>query len=571
MTPSARSAAGASAQAAASPRAASATLQGAAPRAAGAGRRFTSSPVVSSGFTADLEGTTADALLRSAFEQSPHGMSVSALDGRWLRINVAYCRMLGYRSADLLGGSYSDVTHPDDADGDTRFIADAIAGRRDSMEREKRYVRKDGSILWARTRVEVIRDAHRSPMYFVSHVQDLSAHRATLDLLHDSERTLRSVIDNTPAMISVKGRDHRYRLVNREFVDVFAVDGAQIIGRSDIAVLPRSMIAAERAKDLLVLDSGKSMQEEQTITRGDQKRVLSITRFALRDEEGKVDAVCAAATDITDRRLEEHVKRERLQCSELIHSAIAKERFVLHGQPIVSLKSGQPITTELLIRMRQLHGGSELIAPAAFLPAAERFDLIQPIDQWVVDRAIEFAAAGHNVSVNLSAQTISNPEQVDRIRAAIISSGVRAENLIFEITETAVADNLDAAHAFATGIRELGCAIALDDFGVGHGTFTYLRHLRVDYLKIDRQFVRDLLSDEEDRQVVDAIIGVAHQFNVETIAEGVEDQATLEELRRIGVDHAQGYWTGRPAFLPRAWNAGPSSIHQSRLTCRYLR
>jgi PAS domain S-box-containing protein len=523
-------------------------------RAARAGRRFRSSPIASPEFAPDLEGTTADALLHAAFEQSPHGMSVAALDGRWLRINVAYCRMLGYQSAELLGTFYRDVTHPDDADRDTRFVTDALAGRRDSMEREKRYVRKDGSILWGRTRVEVIRDAHRLPMYFVSHVQDLSAHRATLDLLHDSERTLRSVIDNTPAMISVKGRDHRYRLVNREFEDVFGLDGAQIVGRTDAAVLPPSAIADEHAKDLLVLDSGRSTQEEQTITRDDEERVLLITRFPLRDEDGKVDAVCAASTDITDRRLEAHVKRERAQCSELIDSALNQKRFVLHGQPIISLKSMQPITTELLIRMRQSHGGSELIAPAAFLPAAERFGLIQPIDQWVVDRAIEFAAAGHDVSVNLSAQTISNPEQVDRIRTAITAGGVRGEKLIFEITETALADNLDAAHAFATTIRNLGCGVALDDFGVGHGTFTYLRHLPVDYLKIDRQFVRDLLSDEEDRQVVDAIIGVAQQFNVETIAEGVEDQATLEELCKIGVDHVQGHWTGQSARLPHAWN-----------------
>jgi PAS domain S-box-containing protein len=493
-------------------------------------------------------------VLRSAFEQSPSGMSVATLDGRWLQINDAYCRMLGYELADLLGASHRDVTHADDVAKDRLFVADALAGRRDSIEREKRYLRKDGSILWARTRVELIRDPDGSPLYFVSHVQDLSEQRATLDLLRDSERTLRSVIDNTHAMISVKGRDHRYRLVNREFADAVGVDGARIVGRIDSAVLPPSMIAAERAKDLLVFDSGEQTQEEQTTTHDDQERVLSITRFPLRDENGEIDAVCATTTDITHRRLEEQAKHERSQCSEMIHSALAQDRFVLHGQPIVSLKSMQPITTELLIRMRRLRGGGELIAPAAFLPAAERFDLIQPIDQWVVDQAIKLAAEGHHVSVNLSAQTISNSNEVDRIRAAVTCSGGRANNLIFEITETAVADNLEAAHTFATAIRNLGCTVALDDFGVGHGTFTYLRHLPVDYLKIDRQFVRDLLSDGEDRQIVEAIIGVAHQFSVQTIAEGVEDQATLEELQKMGVNHAQGYWTGRPAPLPGAWH-----------------
>ena len=122
---------------------------------------------------------------------------------------------------------------------------------------------------------------------------------------------------------------------------------------------------------------------------------------------------------------------------------------------------------------------------------------------------------------------------------------------MFEITETALADNLDAARTFAQRLRKLGCKFALDDFGIGHGTFTYLRQLPVDFLKIDIQFVRDLLGDAEARHVVQAIVGVAHQFGIETIAEGVEDQATLDELRRMGVDYAQGYFTGRPGPLPQ--------------------
>jgi PAS domain S-box-containing protein len=324
---------------------------------------------------------TTEELLRAAFEQYPHGIGVAALDGRWLRINDAYCRMLGYEAADLLGASHLDVAHKDDAAREMRFAVDALADRRDSMEREKRYVRKDGSIMWARTRVEIIRDSHGAPLYFVSHVQDLSAHRATLDLLRDSERTLRSVIDNTPVTISVKGRDHRYRLVNREFADVYGLDGASIVGCMDTAVLRPSMIADERAKELLVLDSGEATQEEQMITRDNQERVFLITRFPLRDENGEIDAVCAAATDVTGRRLEERGRRERLECFEMIHLALAQDRFVLHGQPIVDLTSMQLLTTELLIRMRQARDNARLLGPEVFLPPAERFDLIQPIDQ----------------------------------------------------------------------------------------------------------------------------------------------------------------------------------------------
>jgi PAS domain S-box-containing protein len=532
-----------------------ATDQSGVPREADALTLTASTRLQSPGVRARGQAGVSDATLRSAFERSPSGMSVVGLDGRWLRINEAYSRMLGYRTAELIGRSFRDVTHAGEHAKDRRFTADALAGRRDTVQREKRYVRKDGSILSARTRVELIRDASGSPLYFVSHVEDLSEYRATLDLLHDSERMLRSVIDNTPAMICVKGRDHRYRLVNHEFADVFGVDTDSIVGLSDDAVLPQSMIAAERAKDRLVLDTGKATQEEQTITRDNQERVLLISRFPLRDENGIIDAVCTASTDITERRLTDRTRRERLRCSEMIHSALAQDRFVLHGQPVVNLKSMRPIATEVLVRIRPVNDGSELIEPGGFLPSAERFDLMLVIDEWVVDHAIELAAAGHRVSVNLSAQTVSNSTQVARIRAAVISSDASPQNLIFEITETAVAENLDAAHAFAIGIRELGCAIALDDFGVGHGTFTYLRHLPADYLKIDQQFVCGLLSNEEDHQVVEAIIGVAHQFNIETIAEGIEDQATLDELRKMGVDHSQGYWTGRPAPLPEAWTS----------------
>jgi PAS domain S-box-containing protein len=492
-------------------------------------------------------------LLGAAFDRSPYGISVVSLDGRWLEINEAYCRMLGYERAELIGTSFRDFNHPDDVAEDREFLAAAIAGTVVSSDREKRYVRKDGSVLWARVQAQIVRDEAGEPLYFVSHVQDIAERRAAQEMQRESERTLRSVIDNTPAIISVKGRDHRYKLVNREFEQVFGVSSEWIVGRSDTEIVPASRIGEVHAKDLLVLNGGQTVQDEETIVRDGKERVLLRTRFPLLGEGGAIHAVCQASTDITDRRREERDKRARLQCSEMLYSALAQNRFVLHGQPIIELASAQPVSFELLVRMRKAVGSDELLSPGEFLPAAERFDLIHVIDQWVIDHAIELAGAGHSVTVNVSAKTISDPAHVDRIEEAVIASGASAKNLVFEITETAVADNLDAARSFATRLRQHGCAIALDDFGVGHGTFTYLRHLPVDYLKIDMQFVRNLLNDDADRQIVLAIVGVARQFKIETIAEGVEDQATLGELCQMGVDYVQGYWTGRPAPLPNAW------------------
>ncbi|MGH3601354.1 MAG: EAL domain-containing protein, partial [Pseudonocardiaceae bacterium] len=187
-----------------------------------------------------------------------------------------------------------------------------------------------------------------------------------------------------------------------------------------------------------------------------------------------------------------------------------------------------------------------------FIPAAERYGLIGVIDEWVISRGLEIAAH-RPITVNVSASTICADQQVDRIEQAILTSNITAGNVVFEITETAVCEDLDAAQRFATRMRGLGCGIALDDFGVGHGSFTYLRHLPVDYLKIDNQFVRALSTNVEDQQIVTAIVSVAHQFGLHTIAEGVEGQGTLDELVRLGVDYAQGYFTGPPMPLLDRW------------------
>ncbi len=476
-------------------------------------------------------------------------MAVTDLTGRWLEVNEAFCRLLGYSHAELERASYREVTHHDDAADAARFIARAVDGSVDSEERDKRYVRKDGSVVWAHVRTEVIRDTDSQPLFFVTHADDATQRRATQHLFQDSERTLRAFIDNTPAMISVKGRDHRYKLVNREFEEHFGLQGAWILGRTDADILPPSKLALARAQDTSVLNDGNHTQEEEIVEVRGRDRLLLRTRFPLKDESGEIQGVCTASTDITDRRLEEVAKRERLQCSELIYSALAQDRLVLYAQPIVSLTSPQPNTVELLVRMRKSRESAELSLPGTFLPAAERFDLITAIDEWVIDRAVAVAAGGRRVTVNISARTISDPRQVDRIEASVSSSGASPGNLVFEVTETAVADNLDAAHGFAVRMRDLGCAIALDDFGVGHGSFTYLRHLPINYLKIDIQFVCNLMASPDDRQIVEAIIGVAHQFQIETIAEGIEDQATLDQLRLLGADYGQGFWIGRPEPL----------------------
>jgi EAL domain-containing protein (putative c-di-GMP-specific phosphodiesterase class I) len=153
------------------------------------------------------------------------------------------------------------------------------------------------------------------------------------------------------------------------------------------------------------------------------------------------------------------------------------------------------------------------------------------------------------VEVNLSGKSIGDPELIQLIETEIRNQDVDPGHLIFEITETAAAENLEAARDFAWRLRGLGCGFALDDFGTGYGTFAYLKHLPVTFIKIDIEFVRYLAIDPSDQKIVKSIIAVAQNFGVQTIAEGVEHQTTLDLLREIGVDYAQGFLIGEPKPL----------------------
>jgi diguanylate cyclase (GGDEF)-like protein/PAS domain S-box-containing protein len=236
---------------------------------------------------------------------------------------------------------------------------------------------------------------------------------------------------------------------------------------------------------------------------------------------------------------------QRLTWVGRIRRAIEAERLVLHSQPIVSLATGETVGEELLVRMVDEAG--ELVMPSAFLPTAERFGLIRDIDRWVVSRALELIAAGRRVSVNLSARSVSDPELTSRVEQGLRRAGADPALVVFEITETAAAADMEDVRAFAERVQRLGCGLALDDFGTGFGSFIYLKHLPVSELKIDMEFVRHVSHSRADRRLVESIVMIAQALGVRTVAEGVEDEATLGLLRKYGVDFAQGRHLGAPA------------------------
>jgi diguanylate cyclase (GGDEF)-like protein len=238
---------------------------------------------------------------------------------------------------------------------------------------------------------------------------------------------------------------------------------------------------------------------------------------------------------------------------QTLRDALDNDRFELLAQPILDLRTGEVDRYELLLRYRDPAG--ELVAPGAFLSVAERYNLISEIDQWVVRRAFTIArayskAGRRSFEINLSGPSVTNPLMLELIQHELTHGGVPAETIIFEITETAAIANMAQAQAFAQRLKELGCRFALDDFGAGFGSFHYLRNLPFDYLKIDGEFVREIVHSERDHHVVKAIVGVATGLGLDTIAEFVEDEPTLCALRELGVRFAQGHHVGVPAPVP---------------------
>ena len=243
-----------------------------------------------------------------------------------------------------------------------------------------------------------------------------------------------------------------------------------------------------------------------------------------------------------------------------INRAVSENRFTLALQPICPVaKDRFEAHYEILLRMRDEHGG--VVLPGEFLPAAERYSITDKLDRWVVGALFDWfeqhperQSALGLCCINLSGQSIGNDEVLKFILEQLRRRVTEPEKICFEITETAAIADLAQANRFIQNIKDQGCRFALDDFGTGFSSFTYLKQLPVDYLKIDGSFVRDIASDSTDLAMVRSINEVGHVLGKQTIAEFVENTQTLELLRSVGVDFAQGYHLGRPAPIDSYFN-----------------
>lgn len=273
----------------------------------------------------------------------------------------------------------------------------------------------------------------------------------------------------------------------------------------------------------------------------------------------QADAACYLAKDAGRNRIHVHhpddsdmaQRHGEMQWVTKIYSALDENRFLLYAQPIVPIKKQAKLHFELLLRMKDT--SSRIIAPGAFLPAAERYDIIQQLDKWVIENSFkllsesaDFLESINFVSINLSGKSLTNRNLLETIVNCREATKIDAQKICFEITETAAIVNFNHALKFINELKHKGFRFALDDFGTGLSSFGYLKKMPVDFLKIDGLFVKEITENPIDYQFVKSINGIGHVMGMETIAEFVENDEILEKLSEIGVDYAQGYALGKP-------------------------
>ena len=278
------------------------------------------------------------------------------------------------------------------------------------------------------------------------------------------------------------------------------------------------------------------------------------------------DAACYVAKDEGRNRIQVfqggNKGAERygeMQWIARIHKAIEENRLLLYRQNIIALAGDDSVEhAEILLRMQDENGA--VIPPMAFIPVAERYNVMAMIDRWVVTNTLEWLVANplsrnnnlQSFSINLSGQSLGDKNFLQYVVDEFVRTGISAERICFEITETAAIANIGRAKDFISVLKKRGCCFALDDFGSGMSSYSYLKNLNVDYLKIDGAFVKDMAQDPVDFAMVESINRIGHVMGIKIIAEFAENETILEKLREIGVDFAQGYGIHKPEALIRS-------------------
>ncbi len=543
---------------------------------------------------------TSEERFRALYYDNPAMFFTVDPKGTVMSVNEYGAAQLGYTIAELTGSSVLNVFHEEDREAALRNL-EACYAYPDAIHRwSLRKVRKDGSMLWVREAARLVRDNDGNASILIV-CEDITesyelaeklSHQASHDALTGlvNRREFERRAELLLSTIRMGKDEHALCFMDLDQFKVVNDTCGHVAGDEMLRQLTSVLQSTVRQRDTLARLGGdefgilmehcslahaqrvaasiqKAIQDYQFLWDGHGFKVgVSMGLVAMTKATSNLtelmmdaDAACYIAKEMGRNRIHVYHAKDsevarrhgEMQWVARIHHALDSDRLALHAQVIVALDGGTDRHYELLLRMVEEDGG--LVPPGSFLAAAERYNLVSKLDRWVIGRAFqllvghpEFLSQVNFCSINLSGQSLAEIGFLDFVVAKLAESGLDGKKICFEITETAAISNLNAATAFISTLKALGCRFALDDFGSGLSSFGYLKNLPVDYLKIDGMFVRDMIEDPIDHAMVKSINDIGHVMGMKTIAEFVENDVIVGMLTEIGVNYAQGYGVGEP-------------------------
>ena len=543
-----------------------------------------------------------EAKYRELYENVIAGVFQTTTDGRFLAANPALVRLLGYDSEEeVLALKIGRDVFMYEEDRENWINNIEVEG--EIRNAELILKRKDGSKIVALENSRAIRDEKNRTIYYEGTLTDITeahelsqqlsyeaSHDALTGLVNRREFELRlqkaleqSQVDRTVHALCYLDLD-QFKIINdtcghiagdellRQLAEVLVAkirsgDTLARLGGDEFGVLLLNcpLEHATRVATVLLraIDDFQFVWGRSNFSVGVSIGMVPITADFKRITElmSAADAACYTAKDQGRNRIhlyqaDDSVLAKRhgeMQWVSRVKRALEEQRFVLECQPIVPVTArATPLTYyELLLRMIDTNG--KTVPPGAFMPAVERYNLAARLDEWVLRTAFQWLTQSNEVMqridmcfINLSGDSIGDKEFLHRVREHLASSGVPPQKICFEITETAAIANFSNTNRIIRELKAMGCSFALDDFGSGMSSFAYLKNLSVDFVKIDGIFVRDIIDDPIDFEMVRSINDIGHVMGKKTIAEHVEQPETLEKLRSIQVDFVQGFAVGRP-------------------------
>jgi len=544
-----------------------------------------------------------ESMFRSIFENAPVGMTLVDERMRFVRCNPAFAHMLGYAPGELDGAPIAGISHPQDMPENERLYRALADGEREHFRMLERYVRKDGSTMWGQLTVSLAPPEERDAYFSIGMVEDVTERKraesrieylATHDELTDlpnrnliRDRIAQAIPHARRAgtQVAVVFLDlDRFKVVNDAFGHAFGDELLRAVATRLAGVVRAGDTVARQSGDeflILLSDLRRSshvyvvvqklidaLQEPFTV-RGRELFVTASVGVSLYPHDGETADALIANADAAMYRAkelgrntyqfftramgEENLRRVGLETR--LRQAAERGELALVYQPRLDLGTGRITGCEALLRWTHPELGA--VPPAQFIPIAEESGLIVPIGDWVLRSACEQNLRWQRegltpvvVSVNLSARQFLQHDVARWALEHLARVGLDPPWLELELTETLIAQDVDAAVETTARLKDAGVGLSIDDFGTGYSSLSQLKRFQLDTLKVDRSFVSELLTDPVAASICRAIISLGHGLGLKVVAEGVESAEQCEFLRSHGCDAIQGFWVSRPLAAP---------------------